>query len=86
MVVVATQVHALRNQALQRMEAQDDRFSRLQPVVLRKNSPGEVRGRFLQDGCALLFVEDITNHRVTLTVPKKQKFGWLQFFLDTQVL
>ena len=43
---VATQLHGLRNQALQRMEAQDDRFSRSQPVVLKKNSQEKSEAAF----------------------------------------
>ena len=77
-----------RKRELQKLQATDDKFSRLRPVVLKRDTSSALTGRYTEDNNKVTFVEDGTNHRVTLEMPsdkKKIKTGWFKSFLDMQV-
>ena len=55
---------------------------------MKRDTPGALTGRYTEDNNKVTFVENGTNHRVTLQLPsekKKTKGGWFRSFLDTQV-
>ena len=69
MVAFARKQDARRQKQLQKLEATDDKFSRLRPVVLKRGTPDALTGRYTEDNNKVTFVEDGTNHRVTLSMP-----------------
>ena len=88
MAAVARKQDARRQKQLQKLEATDDKFSRLRPVVLKRGTPDALTGRYIEDNNKVTFVEDGTNHRVTLSMPsdtQRRRGGWFKSFLDTQI-